>query len=80
MNVAVEISLYPLSDAFGKPIDDFLALLAKNKKIHMESGKMSSILTGELAEIMAALAHAMNAVFNDGPAVFNLKISNCCPV
>ncbi len=80
MNVAVEISLYPLSDAFEKPIDDFLALLAENNKIHIEPGKMSSILTGELTEIMAALASAMNTIFASGPAVFNLKISNCCPV
>lgn len=80
MNVAVEVSLYPLSDAFEKTVDDFLALLAENNKIHIEPGKMSSILTGEIAEIMDTLSQAMKVVFSDGPAVFNLKISNCCPV
>lgn len=80
MIVALEISLYPLSDNFEKPIDTFLALLAENNSINIEAGKMSSIITGELAEVMAALTTSMEKVFNDSPAVFNLKISNCCPV
>ena len=80
MQVAVEISLYPLSDDFEKPIDTFLALLSENKAIEIEYGKMSSILTGELSEIMRALSSSMEKTFENGPAVFNLKISNCCPV
>ncbi|WP_297088902.1 YkoF family thiamine/hydroxymethylpyrimidine-binding protein [uncultured Draconibacterium sp.] len=80
MQVAVEISLYPLSDDFEKPVDTFLSLLANNKTIEVEPGKMSSILTGELSDIMQALALAMEQVFVQSPAVFNLKISNCCPV
>ncbi len=80
MIVAVEISLYPLSDDFERPVDIFLALLAENKQVKIEPGKMSSVLTGELSEIMAALSYAMEQVFQENPAVFNLKISNCCPV
>lgn len=80
MQVAVEISLYPLSDDFEKPVDTFLSLLASNETIEIECGKMSSILTGGLADIMKALSEAMEEVFVQGPAVFNLKISNCCPV
>ncbi|MCY1722571.1 YkoF family thiamine/hydroxymethylpyrimidine-binding protein [Prolixibacteraceae bacterium Z1-6] len=80
MVVAVEISLYPLSENFEKPVDTFLALLAENKQISIEPGKMSSILSGELSEIMNALSAAMEQVFKSSPAVFNLKISNCCPV
>ena len=80
MQVAVEISLYPLSDDFEKPVDTFLSLLANNPSIEVEPGKMSSIITGELAEIMKALTQAMEKVFAENPAVFNLKISNCCPV
>lgn len=80
MQVAVEISLYPLSDDFEKPVDTFLSLLANNETIEVEPGKMSSILTGELADIMQALNHAMEQVFAQSPAVFNLKISNCCSV
>ncbi|WP_347838985.1 YkoF family thiamine/hydroxymethylpyrimidine-binding protein [uncultured Draconibacterium sp.] len=80
MQVAVEISLYPLSDDFEKPVDTFLSLLANNETIEVEPGKMSSILTGELSDIMQALNKAMEQVFVQSPAVFNLKISNCCPV
>ena len=63
MQVAVEISLYPLSDDFEKPVDTFLSLLANNPSIEVEPGKMSSIITGELAEIMKALTQAMEKVF-----------------
>lgn len=80
MIVALEISLYPLSDDFEKPIDTFLSLIAENKNISIEAGKMSSILSGELSEIMSALSSSMEKVFQTSPAVFNLKISNCCPV
>jgi uncharacterized protein YqgV (UPF0045/DUF77 family) len=68
-----------LSNDFEKPIDTFLSLLANYETIELEPGKMSSI-TGELADIMQALSHAMEQVFAQSPAVFNLKISNCCPV
>jgi len=80
MQVAVEISLYPLSDDFEKPVDTFLSLLANNPSIEVEPGKMSSIISGELADIMQALSQAMEEVFAQSPTVFNLKISNCCPV
>lgn len=80
MQVAVEISLYPLSNDFEKPVDTFLSLLANNQTIEVEPGKMSSIITGELADIMQTLSQAMEQVFAQSPAVFNLKISNCCPV
>lgn len=80
MIVALEISLYPLSDNFEKPVDTFLALLSVNKNISIELGKMSSVITGELSEIMKTLTVSMEKVFTESPAVFNLKISNCCPV
>lgn len=80
MIVALEISLYPLSDNFEKPVDAFLILLAENKSISLDPGKMSSVITGELSEIMKTLSSAMEKVFEGNAAVFNLKISNCCPV
>lgn len=80
MIVALEISLYPLNDNFEKPIDIFLSLLAENKSINIEAGKMSSVISGELSEIMKTLTTSMEKVFNESPAVFNLKISNCCPL
>lgn len=80
MIVALEISLYPLSDNFEKPVHTFLALLEENKNISIQPGKMSSLITGELSEVMSALSTAMEIIFSENPAVFTLKISNCCPV
>jgi uncharacterized protein YqgV (UPF0045/DUF77 family) len=80
MIVSVEISLYPLSQDFEKPVDTFIQLVSANPNLTLESGKMSSIITGELSEIMETLGKSMEKVFENYPAVFNLKISNCCPV
>lgn len=80
MIVAVEISLYPLNDNFEKPVDTFLKLLSVNKNINVEPGKMSSVIIGELSEIMSTLNVAIKEVFNSNQAVFNLKVSNCCPL
>jgi uncharacterized protein YqgV (UPF0045/DUF77 family) len=80
MIVALEISLYPLGQDVEKPIDTFLQRVAENKKLTLEPGKMSSIITGELSDIMETLALVMKTIFEENAAVFHLKISNCCPV
>jgi len=80
MIVSVEISLYPLSENFEKPIDAFSSLVSVNPNLSIDSGKMSSVITGELSEIMKTLNNSMGVIFDQFPAVFNLKISNCCPV
>lgn len=80
MIVSVEISLYPLGQDSNNAIDVFIHLLADNRNLVVEPGKMSSIITGELSEIMKTLNTSMEKVFEENPAVFNLKISNCCPV
>ena len=80
MVVSVEISLYPLGEDSNNAIDVFIKLLSKSKLLTVEPGKMSTIITGELSEIMETLSSSMEKVFEGGAAVFNLKISNCCPL
>jgi len=80
MVVSVEISLYPLGQDSENAIDVFIKLLSESKQLSVEPGKMSTIITGELSEIMATLNTSMEKVFEKSAAVFNLKISNCCPV
>lgn len=77
MYVSVEISCYPLSDDFTAPIDRFLRLIDESG-LDREAGTMSTVLSGELAEVMAFLTTSMAGLMADHPAVFTLKISNAC--
>ena len=77
MIATIEISYYPLIEHINKPIDIFI------KKIHesdfeIETGKMSTIITGEYSDIMDLLTNSMGELMNSYPSVFNIKISNSC--
>lgn len=80
MIVTVEISYYPLSDNYNAPISDFIDKLIKNNKIKVDPGKMSSTITGEYSEVMNTLSSAMKDLMESNASVFNIKISNACPL
>jgi uncharacterized protein YqgV (UPF0045/DUF77 family) len=80
MIVTVEISYYPLTENFNTPISEFIDLLSKNDKIKVELGKMSSSITGEYQDVMKTLNESMEVMMETNPSVFNMKISNSCPV
>jgi uncharacterized protein YqgV (UPF0045/DUF77 family) len=52
MEITVEIGYYPLMKDYEKPVERFIEKLAKNKKITLESGTMSSLLTGSYEDVM----------------------------
>lgn len=77
MIVSVEISYYPLVDDFREPVNLFVNQI-KDKQITIETGKMSSIITGEYSEVMNILTNTMGDLMNKYPSVFTMKISNSC--
>lgn len=79
MTVTAEISYYPLSDDYVKPVNDFIEQLADDK-ITVEIGRMSSLITGDYTELMKRLTNAMGELMNNYPSVFNIKLSNACAV
>lgn len=79
MIVTVEISYYPLADNFSKPIDLFISKIS-SPDITVEPGKMSTVLTGDYQKVMAALQQAMGDLMTEYPSIFNIKISNSCPI
>lgn len=80
MIVTVEISYYPLEKDYNTPILDFIKGLTENPKIKLEPGKMSSLITGEYKEVMEALTESMHVLMQESASIFNIKISNACPV
>lgn len=79
MIITLEISYYPLADNYSIIIDDFIRKIS-NKNITVEIGKMSTIMIGEYDEIMGILTNSMKELMIEYPSIFNLKISNSCPI
>ena len=80
INVSVEVSYYPLVDEFCEPIDIFIRKIRENKKITLDVGIMSSVITGEFSEIMELLKNTMEELMILFPSIFSFKISNTCTI
>lgn len=80
MEISVEISYFPLTDNHLQPVDDFIAAITKSKKVKIEPGIMSSLLTGPYDEIMKLLHCEMKPFMEKYPSIFTLKLSNSCSV
>jgi len=78
MEITVEIGYYPLMDDYEKPVESFLEKLAENKNITLESGTMSSLLTGSYEDVLELLNRQLKPFLEKYPSVFTLKISSAC--
>lgn len=77
MRIAVDISLYPITDDFIPPIDDVIARLNKHDDIEVATNAMSTQLRGEYDDVMRVLHEEIKTSFEAMPkAVFAIKILN----
>lgn len=77
MQVAVDISLYPLDENFIPPIKDIIDRLAQHDGVEVERNRMSTQLRGDFDVVMPALSQEIRATFDKVPkAVFAIKILN----
>lgn len=77
MQIAVDISLYPLDENFIPPIKNVIDRLGKYPGVEIEYNRMSTQLRGEYDVVMPALTAEIRATFTDVPkAVFVIKILN----
>jgi len=77
MRVAVDISLYPLTDDFIPPIKDVIERLNTYTSIEVVTNPMSTQLRGEYDDVMAAICREVKTSFDKSPkAVFAMKILN----
>lgn len=77
MQVAVDISLYPLDAEFIPPIKNVIARLEARADILVEKNRMSTQLRGEFEVVMSALTEELRTTFEAVPkAVFAIKILN----
>jgi uncharacterized protein YqgV (UPF0045/DUF77 family) len=77
MQVAVDISLYPLDSDFIPPIKDVIARLSRHDEIDVEYNRMSTQVRGDYDVVMPVLVDEIRTTFVDIPkAVFAIKILN----
>lgn len=77
MQVAVDISLYPLDEDFIPPIKNVIARLANHEGVEVEYNRMSTQLRGEFDVVMPVLTEEIRTSFENVPkAVFAIKILN----
>ncbi len=77
MQVAVDISLYPLDENFIPPIKDIIDRLGQHEGIEVDRNRMSTQIRGDFDTIMSVLTNEIRTTFNDVPkAVFAIKILN----
>jgi uncharacterized protein YqgV (UPF0045/DUF77 family) len=78
--VQAEISLYPLGESeYGMRIESFIEKLEESG-LDLESGKMSTIISGECGDVFRVLSDAYEADIATGASVMTIKVSNACPV
>lgn len=77
MQALVEITKYPLSKDYDKPILDFLHRMEQHNGLDLTVGETSTIMRGDYNVLMGALVKEMEVSFNsENRTVFVLKILN----
>lgn len=77
MEVAVDISLYPLDEDFIPPIKDVIARLNGYDSLQVVTNPMSTQIRGDYEDVMRALQKEIRETFEQVPkAVFAIRILN----
>lgn len=75
MDIAVEISLYPLDADYIPPIQDFIDRLNTHEGLKIVTNSMSTQVFGEYSRVMQALNTELRGTFETREkAVFAMKV------
>ena len=75
MDIAVEISLYPLDADYIPPIQDFIDRLNMHSGLKIVTNSMSTQVFGEYSRVMQVLNAELRATFETNEkAVFAMKV------
>ena len=75
MDIAVELSLYPLNARFIPPIKDFIDRLNADASLKVVTNSLSTQVFGPFEVVFAALTRELRVTFeNKDKAVFVMKV------
>jgi tRNA-Thr(GGU) m(6)t(6)A37 methyltransferase TsaA len=78
--IAAQVSLYPLRQASLSPAIEAAVRIFRKHGLEVESGAMSTIITGDDETVFAALQEAFRSVAAQGQVVMIVTFSNACPM
>ena len=76
MKISIEISYYPLNEAYKTPIKKFIGALRENEKITVKPNAISTHIFGDYDEVMSTVTHCMKNAMELPDSIFILKILN----
>jgi uncharacterized protein YqgV (UPF0045/DUF77 family) len=80
MVISAQISIYPLRQEHLSPAIEAVRKELTARNLQPEIGPMSTVVTGEVEVVFAALQKAFVQAAATGPAVMTITVSNACPV
>jgi len=79
IGITAQVSLYPLRQESLSPAIDEALQTFREHGLSVESGAMSSVISGDDTAIFAALQEAFRRVAEQGQVVMVVTFSNACP-
>jgi uncharacterized protein YqgV (UPF0045/DUF77 family) len=80
MNVSAQVAVYPLRQDRLSPAISAVDAALRAAGLDPEVGPMSTIVTGDAADVFSALQEAFVRAADLGHVVMTVTISNACPV
>ena len=75
MDIAVELSLYPLNAQYIPPIQDFIERLNADRQLKVVTNSLSTQVFGQYEAVFGALTRELRTTFeNNDKAVFVMKV------
>jgi uncharacterized protein YqgV (UPF0045/DUF77 family) len=74
VQASVEISFYPIRDAYLEPIEAVIAALEAAPDVEIVVNPMSTQVHGDYDAVMAAVTAAMAPALEQAPGAFVLKV------
>jgi uncharacterized protein YqgV (UPF0045/DUF77 family) len=80
MVISAQISIYPLRQEHLSPAIEVVRKALAVRDLQPEIGPMSTVVTGEVEAVFAALQEAFAQAAATGHVVMTITVSNACPV
>jgi uncharacterized protein YqgV (UPF0045/DUF77 family) len=80
MPMSAQISIYPLRQEHLSPAIEAVRNALAAYGLHPEVGPMSTLVTGAVEDVFAALQAAFTQAAATGQVVMTITVSNACPI
>lgn len=80
MVISAQISMYPLRQEHLSPAIEAVCGALEAHGLQPEVGSMSTVVTGAVGDVFAALQEAFSQAAATGHVVMAVTVSNACPI